>query len=221
MRRNTLFNNHGLTLVEASIAMLMLAIIFVGIGYMVKTVPMKQRAYHATTRDEDALTLSYLLTQNVKQASEITSPAEPTGNTTTTASTLEMRSMVWDATATPPAFVEQRVEFSIDAGNQQILWCHTSAADCTPAESILSSWDNGRVGAESITTVAGAANGTIFRRGVDVDGNGTLSTREKHYIRVELVLSQNEGPAGNQHNIDNQVYYIEALGNVNNVRNPN
>ena len=54
MRRNTLFNNHGLTLVEAAIAMLMLAIIFAGIGYMMKTVPIKQRAYHATTRDEDA-----------------------------------------------------------------------------------------------------------------------------------------------------------------------
>jgi Tfp pilus assembly protein PilV len=215
-----LFNDRGLTIVEAAIAMLMLAIIFVGIGYMVKTVPMKQRAYHATTRDEDALTLSYLLTQNIKHASEITSPAEPTVNAATTASTLEMRSMVWDATATPPAFVDQRVEFSFSAGNQQILWCHANAADCVPNEVILSSWDNGRVGAES-TIMIGAANGTIFRRGIDVDGNGTLSTRERHYIRVELVLSQNEGPAGNQHNIDNQVFYIEALGNVNNVRNPN
>jgi hypothetical protein len=217
MRRNTLFNNHGLTLVEAAIAMLMLAIIFVGIGYMMKTVPIKQRAYHATTRDEDALTLSYLLTQTIKQATEITSPAEPTAPNSAPVSTLDMKSTVWDSTT--HTFVDQYVRFSITNG--EIQWCHGAIAGCTPTENLLSSWGNGRVKAESITTVTGALNGSVFRRGFDLDGNGVLSIREKNYIRVELVLSQNEGPVDNQHNIDNKVYYIEALGNVNNVRNPN
>lgn len=198
--------------------MLMLAIIFVGIGFMAKKVPMVQRSYHATTRDEDAMTLSYLLIQHIRQAGAITSPAEPSGNTSTTAATLEMESTVWDSTSS--AFVAQHIEYAFDGTNRQILHCRTSTADCTPAEALLSSWNNGRVGAES-TTVTGAPNGTIFRRGIDVDGNGSLSTREKHFIRAELVLSQNEGPAGSQNNIDNQVFHIEALGNVGNVRNPN
>jgi hypothetical protein len=189
--------------------MLMLAIIFVGIGYMAKKVPMVQRSYHATTRNEDALTLSYLLTLDIKGASVITVPAEP-GNAPTTASTLEINKLIWDSVS---GWNTQHIEYAFNAANRQILRCQTNAVDCnpvSPADDLLSSWDNGRVGAES-TPVVGAPFGTTFRRGIDVNDDGSLSAREKQFVRVELVLSQNEGPAGNQNNINNQVYYIESV----------
>jgi hypothetical protein len=221
-------NNRGLTLIEAAIAMAMLAVIFAGIGYMAKTVPINQRAYHAMQRDENALTLSYVLTNDIKQADEVMLPADvaalgsyPCGQE------LRLKSTLLDSGTGnfQTRFVKyqiisneiRRCEVTVDLNNP-------AAANCTPVanvDNLLSSWNNGRIKVEDHTNAnAGYPNGSRFCRGNDWDSDGAISSRERHYIWIQFVLSLNEGPVGNQHLVDEQVYYIEALANVNNVRKP-
>lgn len=202
-------NDQGITLVEVIVSVVMLAVLIAGIGYMTHSVVPVQRSYHAQQVDTDALKLSLLLTTNIERASEIVSPAEPVGNSTSSSSDLILTTFIWDETA--GFYREGYVHFRY--GSSGIFWCSTTtAASCSPVEPILSSWDNGEVKAES---------GTQFLRGIDVDGNGTLSERESHYVRTELVLSQNEGPSTARSRIHNRIYYLEKLANVDNVRNLN
>lgn len=220
-------NNQGLTFVEAAIAMVMMAIIFAGIGYMAKTVPINQRAYHAMQRDEDALKLSYILTTDIKQADEVILPADSVGYPTCN-SELRLKATVWDK-ATEKFFTKlvkyqivaneiRRCEMTVDLANP-------SAADCTPvanSDNLLSSWDNGSIKVEDHRNAsAGYPDGSRFCRGNDWDQNGSISATEQNYIWIQFVLSLNEGPTGNQHLVDEQVYYIEALANVNDSRMSN
>lgn len=226
-------NNHGLTFIEAAVAMAMLAVIFAGIGYMAKTVPMNQRAQYATQRDEDALKLSYLLTKDIKHASEVILPADTAVlNGYPCSSELRLKSKIWDETS--QQYLTKFIKYQIDPQNdpqhtKEIRRCEVvvnpsspSSADCTPtavADNLLSSWANGSIRVEDHTNAnAGYPNGSRFCRGNDWDKNGVISERERHYVWIQFVLSLNEGPNGSQNFIDEQVYYIEALANVNDAR---
>jgi len=203
------FDNRGVTLVEMLIAVLMTAIMAAGVGYLLKTVVPTQRAYHARQDDIDALKLSLLFTSKVEQAYEISSPAEPTGSDPTSSPDLAMKTFSWDESSS----TFRQIYFLLRFSNSQLTWCtdDTEPYSCTPTESLLLDWDNGAIKAES---------GTRFLRGIDVDGDGKLSSRERQFIRAELELGFYEGPADRQVLVHKRMYYLEKLANVNSARNP-
>jgi prepilin-type N-terminal cleavage/methylation domain-containing protein len=211
------FDNRGVTLVEMLIAVLMTAIMAAGVGYLLKTVVPTQRAYHARQDDIDALKLSLLFTSKVEQAYEISSPPEPTVDQTdpenkiptTSSPDLAMKTFSRDESSS----TFQQIYFLLRFSNSQLTWCtdDTEPYSCTPTESLLLDWDNGAIKAES---------GTRFLRGIDVDGDGKLSSRERQFIRAELELGFYEGPAGRQVLVHKRMYYLEKLANVNSARNP-
>jgi len=196
--RSGLSEEKGLTLVEFIVGALLFSIVALGLGYLAFTVIPTQRAYHMAAVQNDALRLSYLLRRDLINAVDWT--VSPTVGTPVTTLSLE----------TKLNGVDQHVEYRVKGA--QIQRCQVDLGDiCSQSDfkDLLNSWDDGSVEAES---------GTRFIRGIDVDGDGLLSEREKHFIRAELVLSQNEGPEGERTELYQHSYYIEVLTNIDGMR---
>lgn len=201
-------SQRGVTLIEVVVATLLFAIFIAGIGFLSKTIIPTQRAVRANTVQLDAIRLHERLVRDIQNADVVTVPTQPTDDNEIISSTfLDMQVLTPNPAGGAP--IRRFVSYKIQ-GNE-ILYCQGAAggAICAPTDNLLSSWDNGQVKAE---------NGTRFIRGIDADNDGTLSKREWQMIRVELVLSQNEGPYGQDEKVYEKVYFLEILSNVNNSR---
>ena len=202
----------GVTIVEVVIAMVMFVICILAIGFFSIDVIPTQRAYKADAIQQDALKLSYLLKNDIKNSFEIKAPAPPTDDS----AVIHLTTLDLITHNKADLLSPIRAIYFIQSG--QISRCISEDPEiaCEPSDAIplLSSWGNGMVS---------AVDGTRFVRGVNADDRIGLTAREKNFIRVELVLGQYEGP---YEEIDpekdtplfTRTFFIETLSNVDSSR---
>jgi prepilin-type N-terminal cleavage/methylation domain-containing protein len=195
----------GLTFVELLVALMLFAIVAGGIGYSVMMVVPTQRAYHMNVMANDIYKLSYLFKKDLLSAFDVLTPAWPSGNSASFAATLVM-SVSDNSTSTGVKHVEYK---SVGTQVQRCekpcsnMACTSVTCNAGDFEDILSEWDDGYVGL--------IASGSGVWRGVDADGNGALSDREKNMIRIVLVLGQFEGVSGSENEVARKTFVIEVL----------
>ena len=182
--------NKGVTFIELMIALMLFAVVMLGMSTMFTVAP-TQHSYHMNALTIDIYKLSSLLTSDLLSATGVTSPADPGTSGFSTASILNI-TVSDNSTASGTSAVTYQL-----AGNK-IQRCKNGGC-----EDLLSSWDNGEI------RVVGSS--TPFRRGVDVDGSGFLSNRERNLIQITMALGKFEDESGTLNETERHTFLLEVI----------
>lgn len=207
--KNAVTNTRGVTLVELLIGLLLFVILAAGIGFTLHMIVPSQRSLHINALNNDSYKLAYLFKKDLLNTSTIVTPSAASA---TAVNTLKLKVSLTECSGSvPPPCGPQHVEYRASGSSPfiQVQRCELSdplgTTTCADSDfvDLLSEWDNGSI---SLT-----GTGSGITRGVDADGNGTLSDRENNMIRVVLLLGQFEGPSGSTSEVSRRTFILEVL----------
>jgi len=182
----------GFTLVQMLVGLLLTVILIAGIGYFFHMMTPVVRARHTFALQQNAASICDLITRDVLRAELVTNPADPGGGPAFKSKFLTLKWMNDNGTWDTVIYFMNMVSGTI-----------TRQVEGQPAgPNLLMSWDDGNIALGTNST---------FIRGVDANGDGSLTGYENDMIEVVLELTQMEGPAGARKALKTQVFRLDLL----------